>query len=135
MTNKRMDWKKLLCKDKLFPSSIRVNDDNDRSEFERDLNKITFSPFFRNLQNKTQLFPKPESAFIHSRLTHSLEVSSVGRSIANLVAKKIIANKLEDSLPENFSRDLSDIVGAACLLHDVGNPGKMQYQAFLKKIL
>ncbi|MFN8770116.1 MAG: dGTP triphosphohydrolase [Neisseriaceae bacterium] len=122
MTNKRMDWKKLLCKDKLFPSSIRVNDDNDRSEFERDLNKITFSPFFRNLQNKTQLFPKPESAFIHSRLTHSLEVSSVGRSIANLVAKKIIANKLEDSLPENFSRDLSDIVGAACLLHDVGNP-------------
>jgi len=118
----RMDWHKLLVRDKLFASSVKVNDDNDRSEFERDINKITFSPFFRNLQNKTQLFPKPESGLIHSRLTHSLEVASVGRSIANLVAKRIIDNQLEDSLPDNFQRDVTDIVGAACLMHDVGNP-------------
>lgn len=120
--SKRMLWQKLLCPTKMFPSSMRVNDDNDRSEFERDHNKITFSPFFRNLQNKTQLFPKPDSAFIHSRLTHTLEVASVGRSIANLVAKRIISANLETVLPLNFQRDVVDIVGAACLLHDVGNP-------------
>lgn len=118
----KMQWNQLLCKDKIFASSVRVNDDNDRSEFERDLNKITFSPFFRHLQNKTQLFPQPNSDFIRSRLTHSLEVSSVGRSIANLVAKQISKHKLEESLPKNFGRDVSDIVGAACLLHDIGNP-------------
>jgi len=118
----KMTWGKLLCKNKIFSSSVRVNDDNDRSEFERDHNKITFSPFFRNLQNKTQLFPQPNSDFIHSRLTHTLEVSSVGKSIGNLVAKKIIDNKIEQALPQNFQRDVSDVVGAACLLHDIGNP-------------
>ncbi|MBY0378872.1 MAG: HD domain-containing protein, partial [Burkholderiales bacterium] len=120
--NMRMGWDKLLTTTKIYPSSQRVNDDNDRSEFERDLNKITFSPHFRNLQNKTQLFPKPDSSFIHSRLTHSLEVSSVGRSLANLVAKRIIDNKVEPHLPLNFAKDIVDIVSAACLLHDVGNP-------------
>jgi dGTPase len=118
----KMDWNCLLVREKLFASSVRVNDDNDRSEFERDVNKITFSPFFRNLQSKTQLFPKPDSGFIHSRLTHSLEVASVGRSIANLVAKQIIDKQVETNLPVNFKQDIVDIVGAACLLHDVGNP-------------
>ncbi len=115
-----MSWRRLIVKDKLFFSSVRVNDDNDRSEFERDQNKITFSPFFRHLQNKTQLFPIPHSDFIHSRLTHSLEVSSVGRSMGHLVAKQIAL--LDNDLPNNFDLDITSIVGAACLLHDVGNP-------------
>ena len=115
-----MSWHRLIVKNKLFSSSVRVNDDNDRSEFERDQNKITFSPFFRQLQNKTQLFPIPHSDFIHSRLTHSLEVSSVGRSMGHLVAKQIAL--LDNNLPGNFDLDVTSIVGAACLLHDVGNP-------------
>ena len=115
-----MSWRCLIVKNKLFSSSVRVNDDNDRSEFERDQNKITFSPFFRHLQNKTQLFPIPHSDFIHSRLTHSLEVSSVGRSMGHLVAKQIAL--LDNDLPDNFDLDVTSIVGAACLLHDVGNP-------------
>ena len=117
---KSMQWRKLIVSEKLFSSSVRVNDDHDRSEFERDHNKIIFSPFFRQLQNKTQLFPIPHSDFIHSRLTHSLEVASVGKSLGHLVAKKI--KGLETDLPENFERDAANIVGAACLLHDVGNP-------------
>lgn len=118
----KMQWSKLLIQEKLHISSIRVNNDNDRSEFERDHNKIIFSPFFRMLQNKTQLFPRPNNDFIHSRLTHTLEVASVGKSVANLVAKNIIEKKLDDNLPINFQKNLSDIVSAACLLHDIGNP-------------
>ncbi len=119
---KKMDWQKLLTKVKIYPSSLRVNDDNDRSEFERDHNKVIFSPYFRHLQNKTQLFPIPQSDFIHTRLTHTLEVASVGKSLGNLVAKKIIENKLEDSLSKSFVKDVADIVSVACLLHDIGNP-------------
>jgi dGTPase len=118
----KMRWNELLTSEKLHVSSIRVNNDNDRSEFERDHNKIIFSPFFRMLQNKTQLFPRPNNDFIHSRLTHTLEVSSVGKSIANLVAKNIIEKKLDDNLPNSFQKDLADIVSSACLLHDIGNP-------------
>lgn len=117
---KEMQWRRLIVASKFFPSSIRVNDDHNRSEFERDHNKITFSPFFRQLQNKTQLFPIPHSDFIHSRLTHSLEVASVGKSLGHLVSKKLKA--LDADLPEHFERDVANIVGAACLLHDVGNP-------------
>ncbi len=115
-----MDWHKLIANEKLFPSSIRMNNDHDRSEFERDYNKITFSPFFRQLQNKTQLFPIPQSDFIHSRLTHSLEVSSIGKSLGHLVAKYI--RTISVNLPANFEIDVANIVGAACLLHDMGNP-------------
>lgn len=115
-----MKWRKLIDNSKFYPSSVRVNDDHDRSEFERDHNKIVFSPFFRQLQNKTQLFPIPHSDFIHSRLTHSLEVASVGKSLGHLVAKKVI--NIDSDVPENFVRDVANIVGAACLLHDVGNP-------------
>ena len=85
----KMNWRQLLAQEKIFPPSIRVNNDHDRSEFERDHNKIVFSPYFRQLQNKTQLFPIPNSDFIHSRLTHSLEVASVGKSLGHLVANRI----------------------------------------------
>lgn len=118
----KMSWQKLICQDKIFPSSIRVNDENERSEFERDHNKIIFAPCFRSLQNKTQLFPAPHSDFIHNRLTHSLEVAEVGSSLGSLVAKKIVDNKLEKNLNPEFSKNIADIISAACLLHDVGNP-------------
>jgi dGTPase len=117
-----MSWAHLLCQDKILPSSIRVNNDNERSEFERDRNKIIFAPCFRSLQNKTQLFPAPHNDFIHNRLTHSLEVAEVGKSLGNLVAKRIITNNVETGLMPDFAKDVADIISASCLLHDVGNP-------------
>ena len=61
-----------------------------RSEFQKDFDRIVFSPAFRRLQDKTQVFPLPESDFVHTRLTHSLEVSCVGRSLGNLVGETVI---------------------------------------------
>ena len=61
-----------------------------RSEFQRDFDRIIFSSAFRRLQNKTQVFPLPGSVFVHNRLTHSLEVASVGRSLGNLIDRKSV---------------------------------------------
>ena len=72
-----MNWEKLLLPEGLKPSDT----DLQRSQFERDFDRIIFSAPFRNLQDKTQVFPLPENDFVHTRLTHSLEVSSVGRSL------------------------------------------------------
>jgi|SRR6185437_9274027 len=118
----QMNWSSLLCQNKILPSSVRVNDDNERSEFERDHNKIIFAPCFRSLQNKTQLFPAPHNDFIHNRLTHSLEVAEVGKSLGSLVAKRIISSNVEKDLAHDFAKNAADIISAACLLHDVGNP-------------
>ncbi|MCM1034248.1 MAG: deoxyguanosinetriphosphate triphosphohydrolase [Paludibacter sp.] len=90
-----------------------------RNEFQRDYDRLIFSAPFRRMQNKTQVFPLPGSVFVHNRLTHSLEVSCVGRSLGNRVA---------DSLKERHSDcakmldSIGEIVSAACLAHDMGNP-------------
>ncbi|MDY5859229.1 MAG: dNTP triphosphohydrolase [Porphyromonas sp.] len=92
-----------------------------RSEFERDYDRLVFSPPFRRLQNKTQVFPLPGNVFVHNRLTHSLEVSCVGRSLGN-----IVGTALQGRYPElkdiDMRTSLSSIVSAACLAHDMGNP-------------
>lgn len=92
-----------------------------RSEFERDYDRLIFSPPFRRLQNKTQVFPLPGNVFVHNRLTHSLEVSCVGRSLGN-----IVGGVLQERYPKLKAIDmrtaLSSIVSAACLAHDMGNP-------------
>ncbi len=75
---------------------------------------------FRRLQNKTQVFPLPGSLFVHNRLTHSLEVSCVGRSLGNDVAKAILERQPE--LESSFLPEIGSIVSAACLAHDLGNP-------------
>ncbi|MCB9310677.1 MAG: dNTP triphosphohydrolase [Lewinellaceae bacterium] len=96
-----------------------------RSDFRRDYDKIIFLSGFRRLQNKTQVFPLPGNVFVHNRLTHSLEVSSVGRSIGHIVGEKI-AKKYKDSLTATsrkfYKYDLEDVVASACLAHDLGNP-------------
>ena len=61
-----------------------------RTEYERDWDRIIFSSPFRRLQNKTQVFPLPEEIFVHNRLTHSLEVASVGRSLGKIIGKKLL---------------------------------------------
>lgn len=100
------------------------NDTSDtRSEYQRDYDRIIFSSAFRRLQNKTQVFPLPGSVFVHNRLTHSLEVSSVGRSMGNLVGKFIAENyNLSPSSYEFYNYCIHDVISAACLCHDIGNP-------------
>ena len=88
-----------------------------RSQFQRDYDRIIFSSPFRRLQNKTQVFPLPGSVFVHNRLTHSLEVASVGRSLGNALAAE-----LEKREELDFYSMLGAIASAACLAHDMGNP-------------
>ena len=96
-----------------------------RTDFQRDFDRIIFSSAFRRMQNKTQVFPLPGSVFVHNRLTHSLEVSSVGRSLGSLAGEYIVEN-FSDDLNENshqfYRHQLSNVIAAACLCHDVGNP-------------
>ncbi|GAB1417397.1 deoxyguanosinetriphosphate triphosphohydrolase [Bacteroidales bacterium] len=112
-----MNWEQLLSARRLSASSHPTDI---RSQFQRDYDRIIFSSPFRRLQNKTQVFPLPGSVFVHNRLTHSLEVASVGRSLANIVTRELL------NLPENrhneLLNELGSIVTAACLAHDLGNP-------------
>jgi dGTPase len=92
-----------------------------RSPFQRDHDRILFSGSFRRLADKTQVFPLPFDDHVHSRLTHSLEVATIGRSLGTLVGRKLIEQGA--SLPAGRdARDLGDCVAAACLAHDLGNP-------------
>lgn len=93
---------------------------DDRSEFKRDYDRLIFSAPFRRLQNKTQVFPLPGSVFVHNRLTHSLEVASVGMSLGCDVARDVI--RRDSSLAGTMVEELGTIVSTACLAHDLGNP-------------
>ncbi|GIV43646.1 MAG: dehydrogenase [Bacteroidia bacterium] len=90
-----------------------------RSDFQRDFDRLIFSSPFRRLQNKTQVFPLPGSVFVHNRLTHTLEVSTVGRSLATLCSWEFVSNNVNDF--EN-AMHWGNAVAAACLAHDIGNP-------------
>lgn len=96
-----------------------------RSVYERDYDRIIFSSAFRRLQNKTQVFPLPERVFVHNRLTHSLEVVSVGRSLGMIVGEAL-ANlpelQSDESARDFYRNQLKSVVSAACLAHDLGNP-------------
>jgi dGTPase len=116
-----LDWKLLLTDDRLGIEKNQLTKKDGRSQFQKDFDRIVFSPAFRRLQDKTQVFPLPESDFVHTRLTHSLEVSVVGRSLGNLVGERIIAK--HPKLKKDFTQfHFGEIVAAACLAHDIGNP-------------
>src|SRR5215208_1874490 len=94
-----------------------------RSGFQRDFDRLIFSSAFRRLQNKTQVFPLPGTAFVHNRLTHSLEVASVGRSLGKMVGEKISSSlKRDDDAYEFYHYEIANVIAAACLAHDIGNP-------------
>lgn len=96
-----------------------------RTDFQRDFDRIIFSSAFRRLQNKTQVFPLPGSVFVHNRLTHSLEVSSVGRSLGSVIGEFIYGqfkNDLNEESKNFYLHNLSNVIAAGCLCHDVGNP-------------
>lgn len=96
-----------------------------RTDFQRDFDRIIFSSAFRRLQNKTQVFPLPGSVFVHNRLTHSLEVSSVGRSLGSIIGEFIhdhFIYDLNDDSQNFYLHNLGNVIAAACLCHDIGNP-------------
>jgi dGTPase len=114
-----MNWDKLLSParfGKQIPDPIEP--EFSRSEFQRDYDRIIFSSPFRRLQNKTQVFPLPGSVFVHNRLTHSLEVACVGRSLGNRVSSYLLKNNPGQLL----LGEIGSIVSAASLVHDMGNP-------------
>lgn len=114
-----MNWEQLLSNKRLGQENGTQRRD-DRSEFQRDFDRLIFSAPFRRLQNKTQVFPLPGSIFVHNRLTHSLEVSSVGRSLGNDVSRLLLER--HPQLYATHFTELGSIVSAACLAHDLGNP-------------
>ncbi|WP_040400540.1 dGTP triphosphohydrolase, partial [Cecembia lonarensis] len=118
-----MHWKKLLTSGRFDPMiSQKENLETIRTSFERDYDRIIFSAPFRNLQDKTQVFPLPEHHFVHTRLTHSLEVSSVGRSLGKSVGEYLIDKYPELKATNVSATDVGAIVAAAALTHDIGNP-------------
>ncbi len=117
----KMIWEKLLNPIRLGSEKEIISDsDYTRSQFQRDYDRIIFSSPFRRLQNKTQVFPLPGSVFVHNRLTHSLEVASVGRTLGNFLVN-IIKAKEGSNYPELIS-EIPIIVSTASLAHDLGNP-------------
>jgi dGTPase len=111
-----MEWNQLLSTHR-YASPHKSADV--RSSFQRDYDRIIFSSAFRRLQNKTQVFPLPGSQMVHNRLTHSLEVASVGRSIACRTMQKLAEHNPDI---QQHQSDIETIVSTACLAHDLGNP-------------
>lgn len=116
-----MSWQRLICDKRLGMEEYHDPRQHTRSDFQRDYDRLIFSSPFRRLQNKTQVFPLPGSIFVHNRLTHSLEVSSVGRSMATEVAIGL-RSRYDDRDTIAVFDSFRDIVAAACLCHDLGNP-------------
>lgn len=113
-----MKWESLLSGQRTG-QAVRPGEQHDRSQFQRDYDRLIFSSPFRRLQDKTQVFPLPGSVFVHNRLTHSLEVASVGRSLGNNISH-FLTRDLGLDLP--LAGELGAVTAAACLAHDMGNP-------------
>jgi len=120
-----MNWEQLLSLKRFGDNHkrLRIEQDETRLGFEVDYDRIVFSSSFRSLQDKTQVIPFSKTDFVHTRLTHSLEVSVVGRSIGRLAGKYILDK--HPHLNKTFGyqpNDIGAIVAAASLAHDIGNP-------------
>lgn len=113
-----MQWQQLLTRARLgAPEPPRAS--SARTDFQRDFDRVVFSSAFRRMQDKTQVFPLSKVDYVRTRLTHSLEASSIGRSLGTLVGEQVIARH---RLGGFESADFGSIVAAACLAHDIGNP-------------
>lgn len=131
-----MNWQQLISNKRLGQEERHPERHDDRSEFKRDYDRLIFSAPFRRMQNKTQVFPLPGSIFVHNRLTHSLEVASVGMSLGNDVARDL--KNIHPKLAGTLFEEIGTIVSAACLAHDMGNPpfghsGEKAIQAFFRE--
>ena len=117
-----MNWNKLLCTDRIRNFQKSTVSRDLRTEFEKDYHRIIGSASFRRLQDKTQVFPLDKSDYVRTRLTHSLEVSSFAKSLAQNVGEKIIQEKKDPDFTSKNKEDISNILQCAGLLHDIGNP-------------
>lgn len=132
-----MDWKKLLNNNRLRQSTRR-NLEDARNDFESDLGRILFSPALRRMHDKTQVFPLTTDDNIHSRLTHSMEVMSVGYSLGvKCCESPVLKDKFNKDTYELF-REIPVILKSVCLVHDIGNPpfghfGETVIQNYFKK--
>lgn len=115
-----MNWNQLISNKRLGQEQRHIERHDDRSEFKRDYDRLIFSAPFRRMQNKTQVFPLPGSIFVHNRLTHSLEVASVGMSLGNDVCRML--TERHPQLYDTLFQEIGTIVSTACLAHDMGNP-------------
>lgn len=116
-----MNWNQIISTTRLGQEQLVTKDNkHSRTQFQRDYDRIIFSSPFRRMQNKTQVFPLPGSVFVHNRLTHSLEVASVGRSLGSMFVEKAESDGMEIENP--LFQEIGSVVSAACLAHDMGNP-------------
>ena len=122
-----MEWKTLLSakREREYPGKPGTEKQRTadlRSEFEKDYHRIIGSASFRRLQDKTQVFPLDKSDFIRTRLTHSLEVSSLGKSLGQNVGENILQYRKNSGFTPQMKEDISHILECAGLIHDIGNP-------------
>ncbi|EET62099.1 putative dGTPase [Marvinbryantia formatexigens DSM 14469] len=117
-----MNWTTLLCTERIRSHAGGTGSADLRSEFEKDYHRIIGSASFRRLQDKTQVFPLDNSDFIRTRLTHSLEVASIARSLGQNISQYIIRNQRDRSFDLQTQSDVCSIVECAGLIHDIGNP-------------
>jgi dGTPase len=115
-----MNWEKLLSTVRLGQENFNQSVELARNSFQRDFDRLIFSSPFRRLQNKTQVFPLPGGIFVHNRLTHSLEVASVGRSLGTNISNELL--KVPTNKNNSLIAEIGAAVAAACLAHDLGNP-------------
>jgi len=120
-----MNWEELYSAARTGNEhKVRTSPETIRNSFQRDYDRLIFSSAFRRLQNKTQVFPLPGAVFVHNRLTHSLEVASIGRSLGK-AAGDLLADKYSQSTEtfrDFYKYELPSVIAAACLAHDIGNP-------------
>lgn len=120
-----MNWEQLLSLKRFGDTNKRLRKEQDETRlgFEVDYDRIIFSSAFRSLQDKTQVIPLSKTDFVHTRLTHSLEVSVVGRSLGRLAGQKILEKHPHLKTIHGYQmNDFGAIVAAASLAHDIGNP-------------
>ncbi len=118
-----VNWEQLLSPKRSRGSGSRHPGSSDlRSEFEKDYHRIIGSASFRRLQDKTQVFPLDKSDFIRTRLTHSLEVSSLAKSLGQNIGENILTYKKDPSFTPQMKEDICSILQCAGLIHDIGNP-------------
>jgi len=114
-----LEWKKLLCSERQRKTTTEAL--SHRNEFDKDYDRIIYSSSFRRLQDKAQVFPLQQNDFTRTRLTHSLEVASLGRSLAWNIGYWLKDEKKEFTTFEEI-KQLASLVEVSCLVHDLGNP-------------
>ena len=120
----RFTWKQILNKKRIRDYKSNKKNLDCRDEFENDYDRILFSASFRRLQDKAQVFPLEKLDFVRTRLTHSLEVSSIAKSLGISIGYKLIdiTSKSDDEVNSTMVEDMSNILACAGLIHDLGNP-------------